>query len=392
MSTARVGGSTARDGETNRTPVMVFHAPYPLGERAGSGSGVRPVRMREAFTEIGCEVIEVTGWGRERVRAVRDLSRRLADGLRVDFAYGENSTMPTLLTQPHHLPTHPVVDLRLLRLLRRHRVPTSIFYRDIYWAFPEYTERVHPVVAAGTRTLYHAELVAYGRWLDRVYLPSLPIADYVPHLRPEQVAALPPGGRIVDAQVSQGETTSSELTVLYVGNLSSYYQMTEMVGAVAQTDGVRMILCTPEESWAAVRADYAHLLGDRIEVVHRHGDGLRELFERADVCSLVVEPSEYRDFAAPVKLYEYLGYGKPVLASARTLAGETVADGDLGWAVPYAREELVGILTQLRDDAAQVRAATERVRAARPDHTWAARAATVRDDLAGLDRRTAHSA
>lgn len=385
-SSGRIPG---RGGGDNQAPVMVFHAPYPLGERAGSGSGVRPVAMREAFEEIGCEVIEITGWGRDRARATRDLARRLADGLHVDFAYGENSTMPTLLTQPHHLPTHPVVDLRLLRLLRRHRVPTSIFYRDIYWAFPEYTERVHPVIAAGTRMLYHAELRAYGRWLDRVYLPSLQIADYVPHLRREQVAALPPGGRIVDAP-----STSTELTVLYVGNLSSYYTMTEMVSAVAQTDGVRMILCTPQESWEAVRADYEPLLarGGSIEVVHRHGEGLRELFEQADVCSLVVEPSEYRDFAAPVKLYEYLGYGKPVLASAPTLAAQTVAEGDLGWSVPYAHEELVGILTRLRDHPQEVRSATDRVLTARSAHTWAARAETVREDLARLDSRVTPSA
>lgn len=362
---------------------MVFHAPYPLGERAGSGSGVRPVRMRAAFEEIGCEVIEITGWGSERARAVRELSRRMAEGLHVDFAYGENSTMPTLLTQPHHLPTHPVVDLRLLRLLHRHRVPTGLFYRDIYWAFPEYTERVHPLVAAGTRTLYHAELRAYRRWLDRVYLPSLQIADYVPHLRGDQVAALPPGGKVVDSP-----STSSELTVLYVGNLSSYYRMTAMVGAVADTPGVRMILCTPEEAWAAVSRDYEPFLEGGVEVVHRHGDGLHELFARADICSLMVEPSEYRDFASPVKLYEYLGYGKPVLASARTLAGQTIAAGDLGWEVPYEREALVGILTRLRDHPHQVRAATQRVLAARTEHTWEARARTVRDDLRRVDRRT----
>ncbi len=361
---------------------MVFHAPYPLGERAGSGSGVRPVRMREAFEEVGCQVIEVTGWGRQRAAGLREVSRRLADGERIDFAYGENSTMPTLLTQPHHLPTHPVVDLRLLWLLRRHRVPTSLFYRDIYWAFPEYTERVHPVIAAGTRTLYHAELLAYARWLDRVYLPSLQIADYVPHLRRAQVAALPPGGRIRHAP-----SRSTQLTVLYVGNLSPYYRMTEMVAAVARTEGVRMILCTPPEAWEAVREDYAPFLDDSIEVVHRHGDGLPELFERADVCSLVVEPSEYRDFAAPVKLYEYLGYGKPVLASAQTLAGRTIAAEDLGWQVPYQREVLAGILTRLRDDRPQVRAATERVLTARAGHTWTARAETVRQDLRHLDRR-----
>ncbi|MGO1562763.1 MAG: glycosyl transferase family 1, partial [Actinomycetaceae bacterium] len=292
-------GAPVGEGRT-----MVFHAPYPLGERSSSGSGIRPVRMRDAFLELGFEVVEVTGHGKERAAALARLKRRMQGGLRVDLAYGESSTMPTVLTEPHHLPTHPVVDLRLARLLRRHGVPTSVFYRDIYWRYPEYTERVHPVVAAGTRTLYHAELRAFRRLLDRVYVPSAEIATHVPHLRPEQMKPLPPGGAIQDVPRTDGP-----FTLLYVGNVTSYYRMHELLRAVDATDGVHLLLCTPRESWEAARGEYAKWLGDRVEVVHERGEGLLPLFGRADVCSIVVEPSEYRDFAAPVKLYEYLGHG-----------------------------------------------------------------------------------
>lgn len=369
---------------------MVFHAPYPLGERGLRASGVRPVRMRQAFTDVGYDVIEVTGRGSERARAVTDLIRRLEGGLRVEFGYGENSTMPTLLTEPHHLPTHPLVDLGLLRLLRRRGIPTGMFYRDIYWRFPEYTERVHPVIAAGTRSAYHAELLVYRRLLDRVYLPSLRIADFVPHLRRSQVAALPPGGQIVDAPAPPGPPAARRsFTVLYVGNLSPYYRMREMVRAVARLPGVRLLLCTPPEAWAAARAQYAPLLGDDVEIVHRAGDELGELFAQADVCSLMVQPSDYRDFAAPVKLYEYLGYGKPVLASAGTLAARTVEDAECGWSVPYDADELVAVLSRLRDHPDEVAAATGRVVAARSAHSWTARAQTVAEDLSTMDRREA---
>lgn len=369
---------------------MVFHAPYPLGERGLQASGVRPVRMRQAFADAGYDVIEVTGRGRERARSVADLKRRLEAGLPVEFGYGENSTMPTLLTEPHHLPTHPLVDLGLLRLLRRHDIPTGMFYRDIYWRFAEYTERVHPVVAAGTRSLYHAELLAYRRWLDRVYLPSLRIADHVPHLRSTQVTALPPGGQVVEALQPPGPPSAGRpLTLLYVGNVSPYYRMHELVKATARTSGVRLLLCVPDDSWSAARPEYTPLMGEEVEVVHRSGDGLRELFAQADVCSLMVQPSDYRDFAAPVKLYEYLGYGKPVLASAGTLAARTVEDGGFGWSVPYDADELVAALSRLRDHPDEVAAATERVVAGRSAHSWTARARTVADDLAGLDRRRA---
>ncbi|MFX0537022.1 glycosyltransferase [Ornithinimicrobium sp. Y1847] len=379
---ATYGGVGAqRPGEGR---AMVFHAPYPL--TGGTGSAVRPVKMRDAFVELGYEVIEVTGRGADRRRATRALASRLRDGLEVDFAYGENSTMPTLLTEPHHLPTHPFVDLRLLYLLRRNGIPAGLFYRDVYWRYPEYTERVNRIVATGTRTLYHGELLAYGRWLDRVYLPSDQIAAVVPHLRADQPRALPPGGAVLDEPRVEGP-----FTVLYVGNLSHYYRMHELFAAVAATPDVHLLLCTPPESWAAVRSGYERWLGPRVEVVHERGEGLRPLFARADVCSLVVEPSEYRDFASPVKLYEYLGHGKPVIASAGTLAGSVVEEGGLGWQVPYAATDLGALLTRLQGEwrragRGEVGEVTERVRAARHGHTWAARAREVAADLGSLRR------
>jgi glycosyltransferase involved in cell wall biosynthesis len=363
---------------------MLFHAPYPL--TGGVGSAVRPVRMRQAFEDLGYEVVEVTGHGAERRRATRDLARQLRRGRRIDFAYGENHTMPTVLTEPHHLPTHPLVDLRLLRLLRRYGIPTGLFYRDVYWRYPEYVERVGRPVAAGTRTLYHAELLAYGRWLDRVYLPSEQIARVVPHLRPDQTRALPPGGTVVDQPREPGP-----FTILYVGNLGAYYRMDALLEAVHATGDVHLLLCTPQDSWATARPALERWLGPRVEVVHERGEGLLPLFARADVCSLLVEPSEYRDFASPVKLYEYLGHGKPVLASAGTLAGEVVQESGLGWQVGYDATQVGALLTRLlgereRPGGGEVAAATERVREARHGHTWAARAQQVADDLSPLRR------
>lgn len=369
-------------------PVMVFHAPYPVGGDSPQASAVRPIRMRQAFEDIGFDVIDITGNARDRARAVRTLSKQLSEGLRVEFGYGENSTMPTVLTQPHHLPTHPLVDLNLLCLLRRHGIPTGLFYRDIYWRFDEYTDRVNPAIAVGTRSLYHAELLVYRHLLDRVYLPSMRIASYVPHLVREQTRALPPGGRARDATSSHAPSSSQTcLTVLYVGNISPYYRMHELVRAVNDTPGVRLVLCVPEPSWAAVTTEYVEWMGDRIEVVHRSGEGLNDLFAQADVCSLMVEPSAYRDFAAPIKLYEYLGYGKPVLASAGTLAAATAEKEGFGWAVAYDVQAISARLVDLRDDAPTVTAVTTEAEKVRHAHTWTARAAAVASDLASLDTR-----
>ncbi|PZO62110.1 MAG: glycosyl transferase family 1 [Pseudoxanthomonas suwonensis] len=374
------GMSRVADGDVRHQlarGTMLFHAPYPLRGRS-TGSGIRPLCMRDAFEEIGYTVLEVQGRGTERKRALGRVQEFLDDGGMLDFAYFENSTMPTLLTEPHHLPTHPLVDLQLLRMLRRRGVRSGLFYRDVYWRFPAYVAQVGRVVAAGTTTLYHAELLAYRRWVDKVYLPSRAMAPYVPRLRPEQIDELPPGGRIHDVPETEGP-----FTVLYVGNISEYYRMHEFFAAASAVPSARVIFCTPEDSWAAVRDEYDSYLGPNIEVVHRSGDELLGLFAEADVCALLVEPAEYRDFAAPVKLFEYIGHGKPVLATRSTHAGGVVDQLGAGWTVDYGRDAIVKQLSELVSDPAEVLRMKEKTRTAREATTWQARARKVADDLRG---------
>ena len=60
----------------------------------------------------------------------------------------------------------------------------------------------------------------------------------------------------------------------------------------------------------------------------------------ADIFSIFVKPQEYREFAAPVKLYEYLGYHKPIIASQGTLASTFVQSNGISWTLPYFEKEL----------------------------------------------------
>ena len=104
---------------------IVYHTPFPLDRRAASASGIRPVRMLDAFRELGFEVLTVTGSARERSRRLRALRARLEGGQSIEFLYSECATIPTMLTEPRHLPPHPLLDPSLMRLVRHHGVPTS---------------------------------------------------------------------------------------------------------------------------------------------------------------------------------------------------------------------------------------------------------------------------
>ena len=361
-------------------PTMVFHTPFPIDRQARAASGIRPWRMMDAFAALGYEVLDVTGTPAERRRRVRALARRLREGQKIDFLYSECATIPTMLAGARHLPPHPVLDPALFSLVRRHGVPTGLFYRDMYWAFEDYEASVGRPLATLMRAVYHYDLAWYRRLVDILFLPSAQMGHYVPVFPPDRMEPLPPGGVVVDDHVP-GEG----LRLLYVGALGGHYRLQECVRAVAAAPReVTLTICTHESQWEAARADYEPLMDDRVRVVHRSGEGLEALYREAEAGVLLVEANQYREFAAPVKLFEYLGHGLPVLATAGTLAGDLVASRDCGWTLPYDAGAIGSRLIALAADPAQVERARTRTREVRADHTWEARAQRVADVLGAV--------
>lgn len=362
-------------------PAMVYHVPYPLNPAATSASGIRPVKMRQAFADLGYRVFTVAGNVAQRRLQMRKVAGFLAAGGKIDFAYSESSTLPTALTSPRHVPVHPWLDLSFLERLAKQGVPVGLFYRDVYWAFPEYKQSVGKVISTATSFFYRWDLRRYRRILKRLYLPSLAMAPYVQGVSPDQFAALPPGCTVAQ-EAATDLLEKAPLQLFYVGGLGAHYGLHECVAGV-QASPAKLWLCTRPAEWQAAQPDYAGVIGDHTEVVHESGADVTRRLASADIGVLFTAPQEYREFAVPFKLFEYIGAGIPILASEGTLTGQFVQEHSLGWTLPYDRTALAELLTHLASHPEEVEAAAQRVREIAPQHTWLARAAQVRDDLTG---------
>lgn len=360
---------------------MIYHVPYPLKTDAKTGSGLRPVRMLEAFRAIGYDVEVVAGVSKERRKLIRDLKRRIRGGEKFDFLYSESHTMPTALTDPDHLPRHPLMDVAFMRFCRKNGTKVGLFYRDIYWRFPAYKEAVNAIVRTGTRLLYNMDLVAYRLAVDKLYLPSLGMGKFVTHVPAERFAALPPGGEIRDLSTPTETSESSDLELFYVGGIGGYYRMHDTVRAVAASESSRLTICTTEAEWAVHGAGYQGIMNDRITVIHKNGADLEPYYARAAACMLFIEPSVYRSFAAPIKFAEYIGFGKPVIVNAGTNVAEFVAKFGNGWVLPFDSDALSGLLNDLALNPLHVAETTGAARKIREANTWEARARQVAADL-----------
>lgn len=364
-------------------PSMIFHAPYPLQCRGSAASAIRPVKMRQAFSDLGYSVFEITGHAAQRLARLKQLQARLEAGERFDFMYSENATIPPAVTDPHHFPPHFFLEAKVFRTCASYGIPTGVFYRDIYWVFPEYDSRVRQPLNAIMKALYRWELSVYDRYASVIFLPTLKMVSYLPVLNGPNLIPLPPGG---DKSSFNNEERSEDphrpLHVFYIGGIGGHYRLFNLVEAASDLSGVELTICTNAKPWEDMRPQYPLVeSSNNIQVVHASGDERDQWYRWADVCYVALEPQPYGVFAAPVKFYEYINRGKPMIVTKGTHIAEVVRGQRLGWVTDNSVAQLRDLLCQLRDDREQVRAARELTVDFSREQTWMHRAQEVQHAL-----------
>lgn len=373
-----------------REPRVIVGALRSIADES-SGSVGRIRAMTAAFQALGYRVDPVMGRIHERLPAMRCVMQRLEEGATYDFVYMENHTIPLHLTEPRLqlLRRYPLADLRFLLACRRRGVPIGMFYRDAWWRFPEY-RAASPVFKRALRWPFHSiELLLYATLADVVYVPHLAMAEILP-IRLGQVRALPPGTvRIPALPSKRAETRGGPLRIFYVGGLGPFYRLHSLVAAVRRIPGVRLTVCCRSQDWQDCRESYAPLMSDQVDIVHAHGADLLPHFGEADVLSCFLSPTSYWRFTLPLKLFEYLGHAKPILAARDTNAGAFINEHDIGWTTADDSDEIADLLMRVRsrpDELAAKGANAARIAA---QHTWEARARQVAHDLGDGDRHVA---
>lgn len=364
----------------------IFHIPLAIDPTYMSGSHIRPMKMMRAFEAIGYTVDIIEGDAKTRKEKIKAVKEKVKQGVNYDFMYCENSNMPTLLTEKHHLPTHPFLDFSFFRWVKQQGIPIGLYYRDIHWVYPAYRKNV-----PGPRGLFAIEnfkydIKQYHKYLDVFYLQTEQMVKKFPMNIDIPVKELPPGA---DTGVPFTPVPTEPFHIFYVGGLGSHYEMEVLFKAVSEVEDVTMTICTRESDWKAHAHIYGKYIGERIKLIHKNYDELLPYFQEATVLAryFISENSpDYNDFCVSIKLFEYMGNYRPIFSIKDTAIGDFLEKHDIGWAVPYAVEPLKELLRYLLAHPEDIVEKQENMRRILPDHTWEARAQQVADDLLPLRR------
>lgn len=358
----------------------IFHVPTNIFVNGDSGSTVRPKKMKAAFENIGYEVDYIWGYGCEREKSIKKIRENIEKGIKYDFLYAENSTLPTLLTEKNHIPKYLKLDFEFFKFCKKHSIPIALFYRDIYWNAPD--DAARKATKSIAKLFYVWDLIQYKRFVDIFYLPSLKMLKWIPiHGIDRKQICLYPGGESRNDLKSRSEdymkADSRSIRIFYVGGISGLYDLSGLMEIACTYDFVYLTVCCRKSDWEKHSNLYQKYLNKRIKIVHETGEGLKTFYEEADICSLYFPPFKYREITMPVKVFEYLSYGVPIIATRGSLAETFITENDVGWGMEFNKEKTADFLLELSSNKEIIKNKRRNIDSVMKRNTWESRAEQV---------------
>ncbi len=351
---------------------VLFHIPKELKADTQYGSRIRPSKLVQAFLSAGCEIEVISGTGRDRKKKIQKTISELDKGRRFDIFYSESSNSPVMVSDDHHLPLTPLADYRFFKTLHDRKIKSGIFYRDIFWKFPAFKQWLPAYQRLLSLPLYKLDWHIYKKYFNHLFLPSLGMRQHL-HTpwKNNNVTALPPGGDIKNPSRS---TNNDKLVSFYVGGITPpVYDLRDMINVYRVAKHSRLILCCRQKEWQNLSAYYDISAGiEQITVIHKAANELDSYYSAADVFVIAWKDEAYLQFAMPIKLFEAIGYGLPIIIQQGSEAASLVQKNDIGWVINSSTElaELLGYLEQNRE---QIDSKRENVLNLREQHSWETR-------------------
>src|SRR5439155_13435227 len=266
-------------------------------------------------------------------------------------------------------------DIAFLALARTLGIPVLTYFRDAYQLFPEYYRADTPRRWLSARAFGPATHTL-ASISSRVAVPSRGLGHAIFGDR-RQVVTLPPGSP-PPAGIGMRDDADQ---LLFVGNARG-----DSAGGRRLTEAVRLareagssagltLVCRVGEEPDGELPGWARL-------VHAQGSELHTLLPKVMATIIPRPKNRYNDLALPVKLFDYLSFGRPLIVTNCDETARVVRDARCGLVVGDAPAEIADGIRELGDRpfATRRRLGDAAARSA-IGQSWEARASHVLDAL-----------
>ena len=361
LATTRVESASIHHAEVpalnqSRSRLLLLSM-YPL-DRGSWGPTVRIGHLRDELSRLGALDVIAGYRGTRRLAILRYASSGRLRGL--DGIYVESSTF---------LPAE--ADLALLALARAIGIPVLTYVRDAYQLFDEYYPQASLRHRFG-RATFRPVIRALRAASTRMAFPTVGLASAV--LGKEADWVLLPPGAPPPVAVPRSRTANQ---LLFVGDARlPAHGADRLMAAVelSRASGTEIeltIVARPGQEPPGPHPDWLH-------VRRAEGRQIHDLLSSV-VATVIPRPrTPYNDLALPIKLYEYLAYGRPLLVTNCTEQARLVTAAAAGVVVADEVDSLAAGLSRIVSAPEEEQTTwSENARLAARAASWSTRAAMI---------------
>lgn len=360
---------------------VLFIAFIDFDGQYGSGSAVRPFRMLEAFKNLGYDVKVLEGaTGKKNIKQRRK-------NVKATIKWIQNHDVDICYVEPPSGPFFCTLDLKLLTILKKKKIPIGLFYRDAYWKFPNF------VYTKGFKEKVKAKIICKMQKRDWkvfentckcIYFPSGLLASYFVK---DDILTLPPGCQLEKNE--KARENNNLKSAIYVGGATEQYGIYLLLDSFNRINAnglkVQLICVCPKNEWNLLPIKYREYEKKSwIKIFHiSSGKTLDNIYKQVDFSIIPRLKSEYTDLAMPIKLFEYLSKCKPVISTNCTESAQFIEKNGIGIIVEDNVESLVMGINKIISDQDGYNLLLENCAKTRAENTWEERVKKVVHDLSG---------
>ena len=312
---------------------ILIYFPFSIKDNPDSGSSVRPQKLIKAFDNLGIQYDLISGTCCERRESFRNILQR-DPKLNAYYALYTEST-----TQPHFFNSlefkSRFLDYYIIWKASYLIKSVNLFYRDIHWLFPGLRKKGSKFKSFIYKIFHYIDLVFYSTYVNKVLVPHRRMTKHLPFWFRADFHELPPGADVNNFTQLSENKIGKKINFIYVGGLSNIYQQDLTLAFFERHSSFKLRVYSRQKEIDELSGSYSN-----VEFLQGHRNNIINGYNKSDIALIFIEPTVYWTFAMPVKLFEYISYGIPVLCSKGTAAAEYIEDNNLGWTIDYNEKAL----------------------------------------------------
>ncbi|GAB6168153.1 glycosyltransferase [Clostridium carnis] len=318
-----------------------------------SGSSVRPKKIYDAFIEEGYNVSLLTGQQNRKLERWKNCFKYYKEirKNKYEFCYVEPPAGPIFNLSDH---------LLLLYISKIKKVPTGLFYRDAYWKFADWYE-VSGLKKFIINTMHKFDWFIIKNVCKKIFFPTDMMGDLFDFKCKE---ALPPACELLDVK----RKNSDIVEIIYVGGMSEQYGgklLLESLDKVNNNKRMNLHLVCREEDAEKIK-EYKDK--EWLKIYHASGKELKKIYSKANIAIIPRKVDFYMDFAMPVKLFEYISFGLPIISTNCKEVAKFINSNKIGVICDDNIESLYNTLVNIKID--DVKEYSRNVEITRVNNTW----------------------